>query len=300
MSNINTAKLYYSNHRIWTQLAHETGNRGLRQSSHQIPVETVSKFDCYNYGGAEGAKTAAGTKYLRLSTDSKLLDVGAGLAGPARAIASYIGCEIVGVELQSDCAEIANELCSRTGLSEKINVICGDFLDSSVLEDDCGKFTAAMSWLVILHIPVSLRAALFAKLNSLLVSEGKVYIEDFYMLSPFTEAEEESLSTDVAVPNGKLPTRREYIETLENAGFEVNFEDVTDEWRHYVKTRCEAFTANKCEFEDVHGTETYRELSHFYGAVTTLFEGGNLGGVRMLLTKNADRANAASNMRDNM
>ena len=49
--------------------------------------------------------------------------------------------------------------------------------------------------------------------------------------------------------------------------------------------RVAAFIANRSNFEKIHGEPTYLGLLHFYEAVMKLFNGKNLGGVRIIAEK---------------
>ena len=67
---------------------------------------------------------------------------------------------------------------------------------------------------MILHIPLEKRYVLFKKIFSLLKPGAKMYIEDYFAGAPLTDAEKESLSKDVYIPGGELPTKEQYVTTL--------------------------------------------------------------------------------------
>ena len=114
-----------------------------------------------------------------------------------------------------------------------------------------------------------------------------MYIEDFYIKSPsiITEIEKNLLMHEVAVPNGELPTKDEYISTVKDAGFTVDFEDKTDEWTEFTTSRMNQWISNKERHTNIHGIDTWSSIDRFYSSVSTLFNGGNLAGVSLLLTK---------------
>ena len=115
-----------------------------------------------------------------------------------------------------------------------------------------------------------------------------MYIEDFYFINekgPFTDIEQKLLREEVFVPDSQLPSRTEYIETLQSAGFEVDFQDVTEEWRAFTAERLCEWRRDEARHVRVHNLETWEALDRFYSAIVELFQCGRLGGVKILLRK---------------
>ena len=65
---------------------------------------------------------------MGLRPGMKVLDVGCGVGGPAREIAKFIGCEIVGITINQRQVDRARELTEEAGMSDKCVFIQGDFL----------------------------------------------------------------------------------------------------------------------------------------------------------------------------
>ena len=141
--------------------------------------------------------------------------------------------------------------------------------------------------LVILHIPLSDRAALFARIFSLLKPGGKMWIEDYFWRgpSPFSAEERRLLADNVFVPAGALPSRDEYEAALLGAGFVVAFNDVSDEWATFTAQRLQAFEASRERHVSTYNQATFDSLHLFYSSVSQCFAGGRLGGVKLLITK---------------
>ncbi|MCX6113408.1 MAG: methyltransferase domain-containing protein [Proteobacteria bacterium] len=147
-----------------------------------------------------------------------------------------------------------------------VNTIMGDFLEI----DLDNRFDCAISLLAILHIPLIQRKQIFKKAYRCLKSGGKIYVEDYYQKNCLTDIEKNDLEKIVSCPG--LPTIKEYKNTLENAGFNVELEDVTDIWTDFVVSRTKTYAESE---------EPNSSLLLFYQTVEKLFKGNNLGGIRI-------------------
>lgn len=56
---------------------------------------------------------------MKLTEDSRVLDIGSGLGGPARALADSYGCHVDGVDLTQESCEAAEILTAWLNLSDK-------------------------------------------------------------------------------------------------------------------------------------------------------------------------------------
>jgi len=86
---------------------------------------------------------------LALSPDTRVLDIGSGLGGPARAVAETYGCSVYGIDLTPEFCETAKTMSDWVGLGEKVSFTQGDATNLPV-EDD--SFDAAMTIHVAMNI----------------------------------------------------------------------------------------------------------------------------------------------------
>ncbi len=239
-----------------------------------LTVDLLSRFDHYHYHGVEAVKQAI--RLLDLGSASRVLEVGAGIGGPARAMADLAGCRVTALELQPDLSETGAELTRRCGLDEQVEHHCGDVLTHGL---EIGGFDAITAFLVFLHI--AKRRPLLTRCREALRPRGALYIEDYYQRELLTEAEWRVLSDKVYCTY--LPTWREYIDQLHRAGFlAIDMVDMTDSWSAFVLERLVAFRADRDRQTQLHGAETVAGLDDFYSAVAELFSGGRLGGLRIV------------------
>lgn len=65
-------------------------------------------------------------EYLRLTPESRVLDIASGKGGPARLLASTFGCRIRGIEQRPEFAEESRRLAAERGLDALIEVETAD------------------------------------------------------------------------------------------------------------------------------------------------------------------------------
>ena len=250
----------------------------------------TSSFDCMHYDSDAALEHCASK--IHLKPNQHVLDIGSGFSATGRFLASRYGASVTGIELQRENHELAQLITARNvdaGVVERVRSVNADFLkitpenllggsngesSSSSSSSSSPHFDHIISLLCITHIPESARPALFRQAFHFLKPGGTLYIEDFYDNSSpgshLTAQEVEDLQTVMACPY--LPSRSKYIADVQSAGFErVEFEDVSQKWRAFVRARAERYRAE--ERQDA-------ELRRFYDVVAEMLE-GNVGGVRL-------------------
>jgi sarcosine/dimethylglycine N-methyltransferase len=121
MTNIKSMKLYTNVERVYNELA----ELGIGDSE-PLKVEQLSTFDQLHYHGTGALDKAI--HLLDIESSQQLLEVGSGIGGPARYLASKTGANITALELQADQNQVAHQLSQRCGLSGRINHLEGIFL----------------------------------------------------------------------------------------------------------------------------------------------------------------------------
>lgn len=239
-----------------------------------IRLQQLFALDQWHYHGAEAIAVAAVT--LRLTAESRVLDVGAGIGGPARFLTHMTGCRVTALELQRPLHDIAVDLTRRTGLGEKVTHVCGDAL-SHPLPD--AAFDAAVSFLAIVHIPD--RPRLFARLARALRPGGGLYIEDLYRRAPFAPSDLEDVRH--IVYGNSITSIGEYVGDLSAAGFGgIAVTDLTADWGPYAAERLAAWRQNHAAYAAIHGEGAYEAQELFYRVIDRLYGNGSLGGVRLV------------------
>ena len=88
-----------------------------------VTAEALAPIDHFHGRGV--LATAELVARLQPQAQDKILDIGCGIGGPARWIASAHGCHITGIDLTAAFCEAAQRLNAVTGLSERVGIVQG-------------------------------------------------------------------------------------------------------------------------------------------------------------------------------
>ncbi len=103
------------------------GLRELGKDPERLSVQDLAPVDGFHLRGRAATEELAGWAEVR--AEDRLLDVGSGLGGTCRYLASRTGCRAVGLDLTEDYCRTAQELSARVGLGERTSFRAGSALD---------------------------------------------------------------------------------------------------------------------------------------------------------------------------
>lgn len=239
-----------------------------------VDPERLYTLDQWHYHGLDAVDAAA--RSLGLGPTHHLLDVGAGIGGPARYLAHKYGCRVTALELQGELHAVGADLTRRAGLDARVTHVCGDALTEPLPP---GSFDGVLSLLAILHIPD--RPRLLGRLAQLLRPGGGVYVEDLCERAPFAAHDLADLRRVVFGVTVTPPDA--YVADLRAAGFvDVAAMDLTADWAPFATVRLAAWRADRDAYVHVHGEAAYVAQERFYATIARLYDGGSLGGLRLV------------------
>jgi len=100
---------------------------------------------------------------LGVGAGDRVLDIGSGLGGPARAVAEEYGCTVIGLDLNAGFCRAAAELSAWVGLGDRVAFRCGD---ATRLPFGAETFDAVMTLHTAMNIPA--KDALYAEAHRVL------------------------------------------------------------------------------------------------------------------------------------
>lgn len=110
---------------------------------------------------------------LAPSATDNVIDIGSGLGGPSRYVATTFGCRVSGIDLTQEFVETAMALTARVGLSGRVDFRVGSALD---LPFPDGSFACAWSQNVAMNIAD--RPRYYAEMHRVLRPGGRLAIQD--------------------------------------------------------------------------------------------------------------------------
>ncbi|OAF09900.1 SAM-dependent methyltransferase [Bradyrhizobium centrolobii] len=122
------------------------------------------------------AATADLAKHAGIAADMSVLDVGAGVGGPARFLATTYGCRVIGVDLSDPFVHAARYLTARTGQSGRVSFETASAME---LPFDDGRFDVA--WLQHVAMNVPDRGRLYREIRRVLKIGGRFATFDVVM-----------------------------------------------------------------------------------------------------------------------
>ena len=245
-----------------------------RHDGEPLRADELTAFDQLHYNGTEAVDEAV--LATGINQGSAVLEVGSGIGGPARHLASTTGAAVTALELQDDHHRMAADLTARCGLANRVTHVCGDVLTHRFGEE---RFDVIVSWLALYHI--SQRGLLLERFRSLLPEGGFVYVEDLCERDGFDDREREALSSELFANH--LPGLDLYGREFIEAGFEViRCDDMTDDWTAFTSCRLEDYLDQGERHLRVHGEAVFETMCAFYSTMVTHFSSGKLGGLRLV------------------
>ena len=142
----------------------------------RLTPQQLAMLDQFHTRGV--AATAELAKLVGITRDMSVLDVGSGVGGPARYLATTYGCRVTGVDLSEPFVEAARYLTERTGQSSLVSFQPASALD---LPFDDGQFDAVLLQHVAMNIAD--RARLYHEIRRVLKPGGRFATYDVVLVS---------------------------------------------------------------------------------------------------------------------
>jgi ubiquinone/menaquinone biosynthesis C-methylase UbiE len=92
-----------------------------------LTPDDLAPVDEFHSGGRNATVRLA--QLAQIDASQRVLDVGCGIGGPSRYLASKFGCQITGLDLTPEFVALAGMLAQRTRLADKVTYRQGNALD---------------------------------------------------------------------------------------------------------------------------------------------------------------------------
>jgi len=238
----------------------------------ELRPEDLWQWDQDHYGGLLAVETLARRAAIR--PGMAVLDVCAGLGGPARFLAHRMGVSVTGVDLTHSRCAAGNRLTALVRLSPLVRLIRAD---AQMLPFRAAAFDAAVSQEGLLHVPN--KGVVLAEVARVLRPGGRLAFSDWVARPRLGDNERRLLDEWMAAVS--LQGIDAYRGLLASAGFaSIEAEDLSPEWIGILRERLRMYRALREQTIARLGAARYDEYNQLYAFFVGLVEAGKLGGAR--------------------
>lgn len=163
-SNEQAVNAHYSQEGLGATILEALRNAG--KDVNALTPDDLAPIEEFHIGGRQPTLDLG--RLAGLSEGTKVVDVGCGIGGPARALAHYFGCDVTGVDLTEEFCAAAVLLNECTGLGHKVTIKHGSAL-ALPLEDA----SVDVTWMQHVGMNIEDKAGLLKELGRVLRPEGK-------------------------------------------------------------------------------------------------------------------------------
>lgn len=163
-------KTHYSANDIEARILSALRAAGLNPEQRLSPVE-LGALDHFHTGGFRASLVLRDS--ARIRAEDRVLDIGAGLAGPARMLAASPGCRVDCIDLSPDYCVAASLLNRLTGLGDRINVHEGSALDIPFPDD-----LFDVVWMQNVGMNIAEKRRLYQELYRVLKPDGRFAFQE--------------------------------------------------------------------------------------------------------------------------
>jgi SAM-dependent methyltransferase len=275
---VRTAVDFYERHPISAQII-LTKLEAMRGTLHGLRPEELFPHDQDHYGGT--AANDALARCAHIGSGTKVVDLCAGLGGPARYLAHCYGAFVIGIELTPARVAGASELTQRVRLDKQVRVVEGN-VTALPLPDESQD--AVVSQEALFHVPDLARA--LGEAYRVLRPGGRIAFTDWIAHQPLSAADQRLLWDGMAAAT--LITIDRHAELLRGAGFEIeSIEDETDRWGVILAERLRMYQKLRDEAEQVGAPAGHDEFYRSYVLFVSLVQQKIMGGARFTAVKPA-------------
>jgi sarcosine/dimethylglycine N-methyltransferase len=225
-------KTHYSARDIEARILAAIRAAGLNPEQPLSP-EDLAALDHFHTGGLRASRELQ--ELAQIHGDDRVLDIGAGLAGPARLLASALGCRVDCIELSSDFCTGAMLLNRLTGLDDRIQVHEGSALDLPFPDD-----AFDVVWMQNVGMNIADKRGLYREIYRVVKPGGRYAFQEMVAGAAATSYFPLPWATDPA--DSFLVSADEMQSVLAESGFIPDlFEDTSD--AHLSRTAANATPA---------------------------------------------------------
>ena len=235
-----------------------------------ITQAVLSAHDQDHYGGTEAVDHLMGL--AAITADDHVLDVCAGMGGPARYIAWKTGCQVTGLDLTASRVAGAQALTEAARLGAQVDFVHGNALE---MPFDAAQFTCIISQEAFAHIPN--KRQLIGQCERALAPGGRMVFSD--IMSHQTLSKDDADRLFEGMRFSEIATLQDYSSWLASVGLTpVQTTDLSSEWTRILVDRHAMYRSLETQTVTRLGREHFDRYDRAYEHFVGLYKSGVLSG----------------------
>jgi SAM-dependent methyltransferase len=237
-----------------------------------LAPEDLYEWDQDHYGGLAAVEALA--RRAMVGADSDVLDVCAGLGGPARFLAQRYGARVTGLDLTRSRCAAGRRLSRLVGLDRLVRMVNGD---AQAMPFRSRSFSAIVSQEGLLHVPD--KVAALRECARVARPGARIAFTDWVATPRLGDGERRQLGEWMAAVT--IQSVDGYRALLGRAGVSgVEVEDLSAEWIEILRERLRMYQGLRADTVARFGQARYDEYDQLYRFFVGLVTAGKLGGAR--------------------
>ncbi len=193
----------------------------------RLEIADLAPIDEFHIGGRRATLEFA--QQLRLSDGLQVLDVGCGLGGASRCLASEFGCQVTGIDLSEEYCQVASMFAQRLGLASRVS-----YRQSNALDLPFADSSFDLLWTQHASMNIADKTGLYTEMWRVRKPGGRLAIYDVLAGEggPVHFPVPWARTSDIS----HLITQQQLHATLQDVGFEIlTWQDSTEKGRVWFR-----------------------------------------------------------------
>jgi len=242
-----------------------------------ITQAVLSAHDQDHYGGTDAVDRLMAQ--AAFNPQDHVLDVCAGMGGPARYIAWKTGCKVTGLDLTASRVAGARALTEAAQLDAQVDFVHGNALE---MPFDAAQFTGIISQEAFAHIPN--KTQLIAQCARVLTPGGRMVFSDIMSHQALHRQDAQKLFDGMRFSD--IATLGDYQQWFADAGMQwVRAIDLSDEWTRILVDRHAMYRSLEAQTVARLGRAHFERYDQAYDHFVGLYRSGVLSGALVVATK---------------